>query len=223
MKFVDRTFNCRHDHAMEIWRFVKEHDNGITNFHFEISADLLNEEELALIHDMRPGLIQLEIGVQSTNETTIREIHRTMKLELLKDIVRKIQNGENIHEHLDLIAGLPYEDYATFAKSFDEIYALKPNQLQLGFLKVLKGSYMYEHAAEYEIVYHAKTPYEVMKTKWLSFDDVLKIKQVEEMLEVYYNSGQFEITMKVMEPLFDSAFAMFQELGVFMRKKDISG
>lgn len=219
VKFVDRTFNCRHDHAMEIWRFVKEHDNGITNFHFEISADLLNEEELALIHDMRPGLIQLEIGVQSTNETTIREIHRTMKLELLKDIVRKIQDGENIHEHLDLIAGLPYEDYATFAKSFDEIYELKPNQLQLGFLKVLKGSYMYEHAAEYEIVYHAKTPYEVMKTKWLSFDDVLKIKQVEEMLEVYYNSGQFEITMKVMEPLFDSAFAMFQELGVFYEEK----
>ena len=223
VKFVDRTFNCRHDHAMEIWRFVKEHDNGITNFHFEISADLLNEEELALIHDMRPGLIQLEIGVQSTNETTIREIHRTMKLELLKDIVRKIQDGENIHEHLDLIAGLPYEDYATFAKSFDEIYELKPNQLQLGFLKVLKGSYMYEHAAEYEIVYHAKTPYEVMKTKWLSFDDVLKIKQVEEMLEVYYNSGQFEITMKVMEPLFDSAFAMFQELGVFYEEKGYFG
>lgn len=223
VKFVDRTFNCRHDHAMEIWRFVKEHDNGITNFHFEISADLLNEEELALIHDMRPGLIQLEIGVQSTNETTIQEIHRTMKLELLKDIVRKIQGGENIHEHLDLIAGLPYEDYATFAKSFDEIYALKPNQLQLGFLKVLKGSYMYEHAAEYEIVYHEKTPYEVMKTKWLSFDDVLKIKQVEEMLEVYYNSGQFEITMKVMEPLFESAFAMFQEFGAFYEEKGYFG
>lgn len=223
VKFVDRTFNCRHDHAMEIWRFVKEHDNGITNFHFEISADLLNEEELALIHDMRPGLIQLEIGVQSTNETTIREIHRTMKLELLKDIVRKIQGGENIHEHLDLIAGLPYEDYATFAKSFDEIYELKPNQLQLGFLKVLKGSYMYEHAAEYEIVYHAKTPYEVMKTKWLSFDDVLKIKQVEEMLEVYYNSGQFEITMKVMEPLFESAFAMFQGFGAFYEEKGYFG
>ncbi len=223
VKFVDRTFNCKHDHAMEIWRFVKEHDNGITNFHFEISADLLNEEELALIHDMRPGLIQLEIGVQSTNEPTIREIHRTMKLELLKDIVRKIQSGGNIHEHLDLIAGLPYEDYAAFAKSFDEIYELKPNQLQLGFLKVLKGSYMYGHAAEYEIVYHEKTPYEVMKTKWLSFDDVLKIKQVEEMLEVYYNSGQFEITMKVLEPLFDSAFIMFQELGAFYEAKGYFG
>lgn len=223
VKFVDRTFNCKHDHAMEIWRFVKEHDNGITNFHFEISADLLNEEELALIHDMRPGLIQLEIGVQSTNEPTIREIHRTMKLELLKDIVRKIQSGGNIHEHLDLIAGLPYEDYAAFTKSFDEIYELKPNQLQLGFLKVLKGSYMYGHVAEYEIVYHEKTPYEVMKTKWLSFDDVLKIKQVEEMLEVYYNSGQFEITMKVLEPLFDSAFMMFQELGAFYEAKGYFG
>ena len=223
VKFVDRTFNCKHDHAMEIWRFVKEHDNGITNFHFEISADLLNEEELALIHDIRPGLIQLEIGVQSTNEPTIREIHRTMKLELLKDIVRKIQSGGNIHEHLDLIAGLPYEDYAAFTKSFDEIYELKPNQLQLGFLKVLKGSYMYGHAAEYEIVYHEKTPYEVMKTKWLSFDDVLKIKQVEEMLEVYYNSGQFEITMKVLEPLFDSTFMMFQELGAFYEAKGYFG
>ena len=223
VKFVDRTFNCRHDHAMAIWTYIHEHDNGITNFHFEVSADLLNEKEIALINRMRPGLIQLEIGVQSTNETTIREIHRTMKLELLKDIVRKIQSGENIHEHLDLIAGLPYEDYATFAKSFDEIYALKPNQLQLGFLKVLKGSYMYEHAAEYEIVYHEKTPYEVMKTKWLSFDDVLKIKQVEEMLEVYYNSGQFEITMKVMEPLFESAFAMFQEFGAFYEEKGYFG
>lgn len=223
VKFVDRTFNCKHEHAMEIWRFVKEHDNGITNFHFEISADLLNEEELALIHDMRPGLIQLEIGVQSTNDATIKEIHRTMKLDVLKEIVRKIQSGGNIHEHLDLIAGLPYEDYETFAKSFDEIYELKPNQLQLGFLKVLKGSYMYEHAKEYEIVYHAKPPYEVMKTKWLPFDDVLKIKQVEEMLEVYYNSGQFEITMKVVEPLFDSAFYMFQELGRFYEKKAYFG
>ena len=133
---------------MEIWRFIKEHDNGVTNFHFEISADLINEEELKLISDMRPGLIQLEIGVQSTNEVTIKEIHRTMKLERLKDVVRAIQSGANVHEHLDLIAGLPFEDYDSFAKSFDEIYELKPNQLQLGFLKVLKGSFMYEHAKE---------------------------------------------------------------------------
>lgn len=219
VKFVDRTFNCRHEHAMEIWKFIKEHDNGITNFHFEVSADLINEAELELISSMRPGLIQLEIGVQSTNGTTIREIRRTMNLERLKEIVKRIQAAGNIHEHLDLIAGLPYEDYETFAKSFDEIYELKPNQLQLGFLKVLKGSYMYEHAAEYGMVYHSQAPYEVMKTKWLGFEDVLKIKQVEEMLEVYYNSGQFEITMKLFDVLFDSAFRMFQEFGAFYEEK----
>ncbi len=223
IKFVDRTFNCNHKHAMAIWQFIKENDNGITNFHFEISADLINEEELALISDMRPGLIQLEIGVQSTNDTTIREIHRTMNLERLKDIVAKIQKGGNIHEHLDLIAGLPYEGYESFKKSFDEIYELKPNQLQLGFLKVLKGSYMYEHAKEYGIVYHDGPPYEVLKTNWLSFDEVLKIKQVEEMLEVYYNSGQFEITMKVLERLFDSAFDMFRQLGEYYEQKGYFG
>ena len=223
VKFVDRTFNCNHAHAMEIWSYIKEHDNGITNFHFEISADLLKEEELALIGTMRPGLIQLEIGVQSTNGATIKEIHRTMQLERLKEVVREVQKHENIHEHLDLIAGLPFEDYDTFAKSFDEIYELRPNQLQLGFLKVLKGSYMYEHAKEYEITYHSRPPYEVLKTKWLPYDDVLKIRQVEEMLEVYYNSGQFEVTMKVLGALFKSAFFLFQDLGKFYEKKGYFG
>ena len=219
VKFVDRTFNCDHKHAMAIWQFIKEHDNGITNFHFEVSADLINEAELELITSMRPGLIQLEIGVQSTNDATITEIRRTMNLERLKEIVKRVQAAGNIHEHLDLIAGLPYEDYATFAKSFDEIYELKPNQLQLGFLKVLKGSYMFEHAAEYEMVYHSTAPYEVMKTKWLNYEEILKIKQVEEMLEIYYNSGQFEVTMKLMDVLFESPFYMFRELGAFYEEK----
>lgn len=219
VKFVDRTFNCRHEHAMEVWKFLKEHDNGITNFHFEISADLLTEEEIALIGTMRPGLIQLEIGVQSTNEATIAEIHRTMQLERLKKVVGEIQKGKNIHEHLDLIAGLPYEDYATFARSFDEIYALKPNQLQLGFLKVLKGSYMYEHAPEYELVYRSRPPYEVLRTKWLDFPEVLRIRQVEEMLEVYYNSGQYEVSMKILETQYESPFVMFQSLGEFYEKR----
>lgn len=223
VKFVDRTFNCNHARAMEIWSYIKEHDNGITNFHFEISADLLREEELALIGTMRPGLIQLEIGVQSTNGATIKEIHRTMQLERLKEVVKEVQKHENIHEHLDLIAGLPFEDYDTFAKSFDEIYELRPNQLQLGFLKVLKGSYMYEHAKEYEIEYHSRPPYEVLKTKWLPYEDVLKIRQVEEMLEVYYNSGQFEITMKVLGVLFKSAFFMFQELGKYYERNGYFG
>lgn len=215
VKFVDRTFNCNHVHAMEIWQFIKEHDNGVTNFHFEISADLLTEEEIVLIGSMRPGLIQLEIGVQSTNDATIKEIHRTMRLDRLKEVVAKIQSADNIHEHLDLIAGLPFEDYDTFARSFDEIYVLKPNQLQLGFLKVLKGSYMYEHAEDYCMVYHTKPPYEIMRTAWLDYSEVLKIKRVEEMLEVYYNSGQFEITMKILETQFSGAFLLYQTLGDF--------
>ena len=223
IKFVDRTFNCHHEHAMEIWKYIHEHDNGVTNFHFEVSADLLNEEELALMSQMRPGLIQLEIGVQSTNEVTIKEIKRTMKLERLKEIVEKVKSFGNIHQHLDLIAGLPYEDYDTFRKSFDEIYALQPNQLQMGFLKVLKGSYMYEHAKEYGILYHDNPPYEVLSTKWLSYDDVLKMKRIEEMLEVYYNSGQFEIAMKVLGMHFDSAFDMFQKLGDFYETKGYFG
>lgn len=219
IKFVDRTFNCIHEHAMEIWKFIKENDNGVTNFHFEISADLLTEEEIVMISTMRPGLIQLEIGVQSTNPATITEIHRTMDLSRLKEVVKKIQKGNNIHEHLDLIAGLPFEDYDTFARSFDEIYALKPNQLQLGFLKVLKGSYMYDHAKEYGIVYHDEPPYEVMRTKWLDFQDILRIRQVEEMLEVYYNSGQYEVTMKLLETQFSSAFSMYLQFGEFYEKK----
>lgn len=223
IKFVDRTFNCHHEHAMAIWQFVKDHDNGVTNFHFEISADLINEEELALISDMRPGLIQLEIGVQSTNEVTIKEIHRTMKLERLKEVVRKVQSFGNIHEHLDLIAGLPYEDYDTFAKSFNEIYALKPNQLQMGFLKVLKGSYMYQHASEYGILYHDKPPYEVLSTNWLSYDDVIKMKQVEDMLETYYNSGQYEVTMKLCDCFFEDAFLFYQSLGDFYERKGYFG
>ncbi len=223
VKFVDRTFNCHHAHAMAIWQYILEHDNGVTNFHFEISADLINEEELALMEQMRPGLIQLEIGVQSTNEETIQEIQRTMKLDRLKDVVQKVKSFGNIHQHLDLIAGLPYEDYETFQKSFDEIYALEPNQLQMGFLKVLKGSYMYSHAKEYGILYHDNPPYEVLATKWLSYDDVLRMKRIEEMLEVYYNSGQFEIAMKVLKACYDSAFEMFQKLGDFYEEKKLFG
>ncbi len=223
VKFVDRTFNCSHSHAQEIWRFIRDHDNGITNFHFEISADLLTEEELLLLSQMRPGLIQLEIGVQSTNEPTIRAIHRSMQLERLKEVVVKIRQGGNIHQHLDLIAGLPYEDYPAFRRSFNEIYALRPEQLQLGFLKVLKGSYLYEHSGEYEMIYHKKPPYEVLATKWMSYEELLLIRQAEEMLEVYYNSGQYAVTMQWMEKLFSDAYAMYQALGAFYEKNGYFG
>lgn len=213
VKFVDRTFNCKKEHAMAIWQYIKEHDNGITNFHFEIAADLLTEDEIDLLATMRPGLVQLEIGVQTTNDATIAEIHRHMDLVQVKRLVERVKKPHNIHQHLDLIAGLPYEDFATFARSFDEIYALHPDQLQLGFLKVLKGSYMYEHATEYELVYAPLPPYEVRRTKWLSYDEVLQIKQVEEMLEVHYNSAQFPVSIRLLEAVFDSAFEMFLQLG----------
>lgn len=215
VKFVDRTFNCKHDHAMEIWTYIVEHDNGITNFHFEVSADLLNEEELQLMGRMRPGLIQLEIGVQSTHPETIREIRRVMKFDEVGRIVKRINSYHNIHQHLDLIAGLPYEDYETFGKSFNDVYALQPEQLQLGFLKVLKGSYMEEQKGEYGLVYKSKAPYEVMYTNWLSYDDVLRLKGVEEMVEVYYNSRQFCYTLPYLEKQFEDAFGMFEELAKF--------
>ena len=221
VKFVDRTFNCKHSHAMEIWRFLMEHDKGITNFHFEVAADLLNEEELQLISQMRPGLIQLEIGVQSTNEQTIKEIKRTMKFSEVVKIVERINQGGNVHQHLDLIAGLPYEDLATFQKSFDDVYRLKPEQLQLGFLKVLKGSYMEEQKQAYGLVYRSRPPYEVLYTNWLSYDDVLTLKSVEEMVEVYYNSGQFSYTLKMLEKEFDSAFELFLALGKYYENHEL--
>ena len=219
VKFVDRTFNCKHDHAMAIWKYINEHDNGVTNFHFEISADLLREEELQEMSTMRPGLIQLEIGVQSTNPDTIKAIHRTMDFEKLKGIVNRIHSFGNIHQHLDLIAGLPYEDYDSFRKSFNDVYALKPQQLQLGFLKVLKGSHMMEMCQEYEIVYKTREPYEVLSTKWLDYDHVLKLKSVENMVEVYYNSGQFQNTLEYLEGFFPDAFSIYEGLGRFYMEK----
>ena len=219
VKFVDRTFNCKHDHAMAIWKYINEHDNGVTNFHFEISADLLREEELQEMSTMRPGLIQLEIGVQSTNPDTIKAIHRTMDFEKLKGIVDRIHSFENIHQHLDLIAGLPYEDYDSFRHSFNDVYALKPQQLQLGFLKVLKGSHMMEMCKEYGIVYKTQEPYEVLSTKWLDYDHVLKLKTVENMVEVYYNSGQFQNTLEYLENFFQDAFSIYERLGSFYMEK----
>lgn len=219
VKFVDRTFNCRHDHAMSVWQYIQDHDNGITNFHFEISADLIREEELELMSHMRPGLIQLEIGVQSTNPETIRAIHRTMDLEKLKKSVARVKGYGNIHQHLDLIAGLPYEDYESFRNSFNDVYRMEPDQLQLGFLKVLKGSFMYQEAENYQILYKEKEPYEVLCTRWLSYADILQLKMVESMVEVYYNSGQFQHTLHWMIGAFASPFDFYESLGAFYEEK----
>lgn len=219
VKFVDRTFNCNHEHAMAIWQYIYENDNGVTNFHFEISADILREDEIALLKKFRPGLVQLEIGVQSTNEKTIHAINRVMNVENLEKIVASIQEGNNIHQHLDLIAGLPFEDYESFGQSFNRVYAMKPEQLQLGFLKVLKGSEMHERAEEFGICYLDKPPYEVLHTKWLSYEDVLRLKQIEEMVEIYYNSNQYTHTLPFLLRAFKSPFAMYEAMADFYEKE----
>ena len=219
VKFVDRTFNCRHDHAYAIWEFIAKRDNGVTNFHFEISADLLQEEDFALFETMRPGLIQLEIGVQSTNPDTIAAIHRKMDLAALADHVARIRKMHNIHQHLDLIAGLPYENLQRFSQSFDDVYAMQPDQLQLGFLKVLKGSDMYCRREEYGVVYTSRPPYEVLQTKWLSYEDVLVLKGIEEMVEVYYNSGQYQKTLSFCLPYFERPYCFYEKLSAFYKKK----
>ncbi len=219
VKFIDRTFNCNAEHAYEIWKYLKENDNGVTNFHFEIAADLLTKKQLEIMADMRPGLIQLEIGVQSTNEQTLQAIQRKMNIDELRNVVDQIHGFYNIHQHLDLIAGLPYEDYQSFAKSFDDVYAMRPQQMQLGFLKVLKGSPMEERASEYGIIYNTKPPYEVLYSKWLSYEEVLRLKGIEEMVELYYNSNQFVHTIRVLEKEFSSAFSMYEALAAFYEEK----
>ncbi|MBR4760553.1 MAG: DUF4080 domain-containing protein [Lachnospiraceae bacterium] len=215
VKFVDRTFNCVHEHAMAIWQYLYEHDNGVTNFHFEISADIISDEEIALLKKLRPGQIQLEIGVQSVNEKTLDAIHRKMNIERLTYVVSEIRKNRNIHQHLDLIAGLPYEDYQSFKHSFNAVYAMKPDQLQLGFLKVLNGAPISEQTEEYGIAYTDQPPYEVLYTRWLSYADVIRLKKVEEMVEQYYNSNQFVHTLALLEKAFSSPFSMFESLADF--------
>lgn len=215
VKFIDRTFNCNPDRATKIWDFINRHDNGITNFHFEIAGDLLTDSQISLLCSMRPGLVQFEIGVQSTNVKTLREINRFSDLKKLTSNVADIKKGENIHQHLDLIAGLPYEDINSFKISFNQVYDMKPDQLQLGFLKILSGSLMEKKVAEYELKYRSYPPYEVLSTKWLSHDDVLCLKHIENVVEIYYNTGQFQNAMSYLINFFDSAFDMYNCLGEY--------
>ncbi|NLL71909.1 MAG: B12-binding domain-containing radical SAM protein [Clostridiales bacterium] len=221
VKFVDRTFNCNKKHAMAIWEFIKENDNGITNFHFEITADLLSEEELELLASLRPGLVQLEIGVQTTNPDTMKAIKRTVDFEKLSQKVKRIKKGNNIHQHLDLIAGLPLEDLASFEKSFHDVYKLYPDQLQLGFLKVLKGSMVEEECKKYGIVFNDEPPYEVLYTNHLSYKEVIELKGICDMVEVYYNSGQFAYSMKYLEHFYDSPMKLYQALYNYYDKKGL--
>lgn len=219
VKFVDRTFNCVHEHTMDVWRYILENDNGVTNFHFEVEADILRSEEMELLSKMRPGLCQLEIGVQTTNPVTLKEIRRNMDIDKLRKTVETILSFKTVHVHLDLIAGLPYEDYESFANSFNDVYSMKPQQLQLGFLKVLKGSYMHEMAGDYGISYLSKPPYEVLYTNWLSYEEVVKLKRIEEMVEIYYNSNQFTHTLAVLEKEFETPFEMYEDLARFYEER----
>ena len=223
VKFVDRTFNCKKSHAMAIWQYIRDHDNGVTNFHFEIAADLLDKDELDLLSTMRPGLVQLEIGVQSTNEKTLEAIRRKTDIEEIREITETINSWHNIHQHLDLIAGLPWEDLESFKKSFNDVYEMEPEQLQLGFLKVLKGSYMEELIPTCDLLYSAVPPYEVLCTKWLSYGDVLELKDIEEMTEVHYNSRQFTCTLKELEKEFDTPYEMFSFMAGYYNKNHLFG
>lgn len=219
VKFIDRTFNCNPDRATAIWSYIHEHDNGITNFHFEIAGDLLTQSQIDLIKNFRPGLMQFEIGVQSTNPDTLREIRRSCNMELLASNIEQIRLGKNVHQHLDLIAGLPYENLGSFKKSFNDVYAMKPDQLQLGFLKVLSGSHMKEMADSYGIIYKDYPPYEVLYTKFISHDELLLLKKIETVVEIYYNSSQFSNSIDALMPYFDSPFEFYEALGNFYYNK----
>ena len=223
VKFVDRTFNCNREHSRKILRFIRDNDNGITSFHFEIAADILEDEDIRIMNSLRPGLIQLEIGVQSTNQDTIKAIHRVMNLDKLRNNVTAIRKCRNIHMHLDLIAGLPYEDINSFRKSFNDIYDMKPDNLQLGFLKLLHGSLMREEKDKYGIVARDIPPYEVLYTKYLSYDDILKLKQVEKVLDMYYNSNMFVLSVRYLSGSFDASFAMYELLSECFERRYSDG
>lgn len=219
VKFVDRTFNCHKKFAISIWEFLIKNDNGITNFHFEVSADILDEDMFSVLKKARKQLFQLEIGVQSTNLNTLSAIQRKTDLDDLFKKVLKIKSFKNIHQHLDLIAGLPFEDYKSFGKSFNDVYSVYPEQLQLGFLKLLRGSGLRRDSKKYGIVYNDKAPYEVLFTKKVSFEEMTTLKYIAEMVETYYNSGKCINTVKFAVRYFDGAFAFFEKLALFWIEK----
>lgn len=221
VKFIDRTFNCNKQFAMNIWHFLKENDNGITNFHFEIAAELLDDEMIAFLQAVRQGQFQLEIGVQSTNPPTLSAINRHTDCELLTKTIKSLQKNQNIHLHLDLIAGLPYEEYNHFKTSFNFVYSLMPDQLQLGFLKLLKGSALYATQLQFGLVATSYPPYEVIKTNWLSFNDIQRLKMIEEMVEIYYNSNRFKKSIAIISKGFDTPFDFFEQLSLFYSQNEL--
>jgi hypothetical protein len=187
IKFVDRTFNFNTKRALQIMKFIKENDNGYTNFHFEIAAWLLDQDTFDFLETVRPGLFQFEIGIQSTNSSTLEAINRKIDFKALEKAFVNLKNS-NIKIHADLIAGLPYEDYKSFRKSFNESMALKPDVLQLGFLKILKGTAI-SYQNEHEYLYSKKPPYEILRNKYISYEELIYLKRIEAVVELYYNNS----------------------------------
>ncbi|WP_073153012.1 B12-binding domain-containing radical SAM protein [Paramaledivibacter caminithermalis] len=218
VKFVDRTFNADKEHCLEIMKYLQKIDNGRINFHFEITAYLLDEEILDFLRSVRKGLFQFEVGVQSTYEKTLREIKRNMDFKRIKYVINELVSFNNIHLHLDLIAGLPYEDYGTFLKSFDDVYSLKPNKIQLGFLKLLKGSGIRMNHYKYGYIYKDEQPYEVMCNDYITYDEILKLKYIEEMTDEYYNSHNFDFSVDyIIKKFYKNPSSFFEDLSVFWR------
>ena len=220
VKFVDRTFNLSHEHAGEIWRYIREHDNGVTNFHFEIEAALMTDEEIRFLNTFRPGLVQMEIGVQSTNEETLKLVNRRAEIDRIEEVVAALRKPGNINLHLDLIAGLPGEDLATFRQSFNRVYRMRPDQFQLGFLKVLQGTEIERRKEEFGIVASAASPYQVLKTSWMTYDELVLLEQISDMIELFYNSRFFIRSLPLMEELFESPFDLYEKLAEYYVKME---
>ncbi|WP_326513185.1 B12-binding domain-containing radical SAM protein [Clostridium intestinale] len=218
VKFVDRTFNCNHKFVMEIWSFLINSDTK-TRFHFEVSADILKDDEIKLLNTAPKGRFQLEVGVQTTNPQILKNINRTITFEDIKEKVVEIKKGDNIHQHLDLIAGLSGEDYESFKKSFNDVYNLGVEMVQLGFLKLLRGSDMRIEAEEWGIEYSPYPPYEVLKTSYINYFELLELKKIDEMVDKYNNSGKFSNILKYLIPKFETPFDFFKELGNFFEEK----
>lgn len=215
VKFIDRTFNWNMKRCLEIMKYLKLRDNGVTNFHFELCGDLIDDDMMMLLSDARPGLFQFEIGVQSTNEKALRSCNRSSNFQKLAENVKRLMKMGNIHLHLDLIAGLPFEDYLSFRNSFNDVYSLKVHQLQLGFLKLIKGAPIREQIEEHAYVYRSKAPYEVISNKYMSADDLIRLKKIEKLLNLYYNRGGFMRTLAFAETLAETPFDFFEELADF--------
>lgn len=218
IKFVDRTFNCNDKFATPIWEFLIALDTDAT-FHFEISADILTKEQIKLLATAPKGRLQFEVGVQTTNNEVLKNINRHVNFKDIKDKVEELQKIKNIMQHLDLIAGLPGEDFNSFKRSFNDVYSIEPEEIQLGFLKLLKGSDMRIEAEKWGMVYSPYPPYEILSTKDINYNELLILKRVEEVVDKYYNSGKFNSILKYFIPKFAEPFDFYVQLGQFFHNK----